>query len=143
MTVIACDGRTMAADSCCSGDGMIHNDSTIKIKHLADGRVFGATGDIYTFVQAAAALDKGETIDLMADGFEGLILDHTGKCWSMDRYCRIAPVSVPVAAGGGSHAAMAVMLAGHSATFAAEIAARFIVSCGGPIITLAPREVAA
>lgn len=138
MTVIAWDGRSMAADkrAVCAG---VHC-TTTKLRHLPSGEVLGWTGD----------QDAGEILaKWYADGADEAKFPDFQK--DKDDWCRLIvadasgarfyerrPVSVRVedrfyAWGSGRDFALAAMQCGKTAREAVEIAGLFDTGCGNGV----------
>ena len=140
MTVIARDGRILAADSLTTfGDERsLHPAEKIKIAH---GRAYGASGtagllDVLTAWHAAGA--KPEDLPKGLDqGWWMIAIGRDLTCWYG---CGASPhfiqVAAPWAMGSGGRFATGAMLAGSDAARAVEIAIRMSTSCGPPVRTI-------
>lgn len=145
MTTIACDGRTMAADSqeTTGGDVRIRSDA-VKVALLDDGTVLGVSGDANALPAFVKWLNAGSPRDDRPTGFDATLLrlrpDGTvedaqaksGVCW--------APRPAPCALGTGQEFALGAMAAGADAAAAVEIAIRYDVFSGGSVLAIQPKD---
>lgn len=145
MTVIAWDGRTLAADRE-AGDSWIKCNSVIKIACLAGHLVgcagpasaaremqawFAAGADPAAFHESLRKLDNLTMLAIAPDG--------TVKVYQNTPYPVIyaeGEFGNRYAIGAGKEAAMAVMLAGHDARRAVEITSLVCAGCGNGVDTL-------
>lgn len=140
MTTVAWDGKTLAADSRCTSSGLAYN--VTKVWRLSDGRLFGATG---TMSYASAVKDWLNGEGPKPEG----VKEFTGIRirWGADSpvielcdenlcFYAIEPELKQFALGSGRDYALAAMALGKSAAEAVELAARFDVYTGLPVVTL-------
>jgi len=137
VTTIATDGRIMAADGLCTGDGIIHDFETVKISKLADGRIVGVAGVPYDLPAFISWLENGGDMPSLYEGFEALVLHADGTVKAYNSKCQFYPQSVPAVSGSGAAIALGAMLAGVDPVRAVEIAAERDMGTGGKIISLA------
>lgn len=142
MTVIAWDGRTLAADKRMSWNG--YPATTTKISRAPNGALIGGTGDS----DAIAALrkwylDGAVPADYPNNTCDGdyrarlLVITPTGQI----TVYLADPVPVTLddkcfAVGSGADFALAAMHLGHSAKKAVEVACALDTGCGNGIDTL-------
>lgn len=137
MTTIACDGKTMAADSRrCFGD--MRFDDTPKIFRLRDGSILGVCGTLQLAMMRMDWLNnRGKPEDYPAakgdDSCDMLVLRPDGKIEHYLEYSTPIEVKAPIALGSGREFAMGALLAGKNAAEAVEIACQIDVYSGGPI----------
>lgn len=138
MTTIACDGKTIAADSQITGCGLIHSNTFQKIHRLPDGSIFAFSGAAYD-LQAWLDFASGLSCELRAiEDSEALVLKPNGELWCYNEIGRAYRQSVPAATGSGSAVALGAMLAGASPRRAVEIASMLDTKTGGDVIEMAP-----
>ncbi len=139
MTTIACDRRTMAADTRMTSDGgaFAH---TQKLFRLNDGSLFGFSGD------PAVGLLWVQYLDGEIDAIDDKKVDDDASCalrltpsgiwlYQLPFYCTPVPVLDHYAAiGSGEMAAQAALILGHEPHDAIAIAAKVDAFTGGPII---------
>lgn len=142
MTVIAWDGKTLAADkrSTCVG-----NPSTVtKIFRIEDG-LLGIAGSpthgmaLLEWFKAGrypgtwpASRDPDSTADILFITNEGVILEYSGKGGPYPERCE----DKFIATGSGRDYALAALHLGLSAREAVELACKLDVFCGNGIDTL-------
>lgn len=140
MTCIATDGRTLAADSRQTAEGMIVNDAATKVFHAKDGSAVGVAGNCASAELARAWFEAGEdfgTIPKLEDkDFAALILRPDGAVQWMGVSFAAVPYAVPAAIGSGDELALGAMLAGKSPSEAILIAASRMTNVGGPVVEL-------
>lgn len=139
MTVIAWDGKTLAADKCASFAG--RNVTVCKLARLPDG-IAAASGDGPTGCALLAWAGRGRDVadypkaaeddsaTLMVIQNDGTILLYTKNPYPMvveDRQ---------VAIGCGREYALAAMYLGHDAAKGVEVASALDIYCGNGIDTL-------
>lgn len=137
MTVIAWDGKTLAADKRATSHG--HPATTTKIRRLADGSLIAMSGD------ADAGRELVHWYELGADPetFPGnrtsddrcrcvlMVITPDRKVHMLQRTAYLVSFEDPIAAmGSGRDAALAVMHMGGDARKAVEIACLVDVDCG-------------
>ena len=135
MTVIAWDGKTLAADKQATSCGLAM--TTTKIRQIEDGSVAAYTGD----------QDSGEVIlQWYEDGADPMlwpVVQQTSKGWARlivadAKGCRVydrRPIAVEVedsfaAGGSGRDFAVAALHCGKSAREAVETASLYSIDCG-------------
>lgn len=138
MTTIAWDGKTLAADTQLTANGMRY--STTKAHRLADGSLFASCGDhgLNTAVRRWLE-DQSQPKPVVGkdDGFSGLLIKADGSLFRMDTSMNLCPVqSAFFADGSGRDYAMAAMHLGKTAKEAVELASLFCVFTGGSITEL-------
>lgn len=144
MTVIAWDGKTLAADRQGTNCGMRF--PATKLFHLADGTVVAGTGVLAAVHRMKQWYENGADVSNYPD------CQKTNDDW-----CRLVVVkpggsvtyyegqpvgipseSVPAAWGSGRDFAMGAMLAGANAVRAVEITNMVSVDCGFGVISAEP-----
>lgn len=136
MTTIATDGKSMAADGLCTGNGIVYDLAIRKIHRLKDGRIVGMCGSVYHQAPFLEWLANGGEKPTMNDNFEALVLSPDGTLRSYDEHCRAIELSIPNVAGSGGALALGAMLAGASPERAVSIAAERDTASGGAIAVL-------
>lgn len=138
MTTVATDGRSMAADSYSTINGVIVSTSVSKIQRLPDGSLYGASGDssqgevLFQWLSADPK-DRGEFPAIKE--VQALVLRPDGvvEAWdelSAGHACR---VEAPAATGSGERFAIGAMDAGVGPAQAVKIAAKRDPYTGGDI----------
>lgn len=135
MTTIATDGRSMAGDGPCTGNGLVHGFDTQKVFKLEDGRIVGMCGTAYGMPVFVEWLNGGGEKPKLFEGFEALVLSPDGTCRTYNEECQSCSQQLPAITGSGGAVALGAMLAGASPERAVEIAAMRDQSTGG-IITV-------
>lgn len=148
MSVIAWDGKTLAADRRMSSGT---NKSAVirKVARLPDGCIMGWCGGIayasafLNWMLAGADPDSFETDWAERDGFEvyALKIDPAGGLWLYDGYH--TPIELhnkQYAIGSGAPYAEAAMYLGCDAVKAVEVACAHDAGCGNGIDTLTLEE---
>lgn len=134
MTVIAWDGKAMAADRMRLVDGTPMPACKVFKVRSSDGRQFlvGCAGDSWDATQflkwmrSQADKDKPAPSSLYA-----LVIDEKRRIWLAAEKLIYHEVTLPFfAVGSGSNYAIGAMAAGKSARQAVRIAARFDNKCG-------------
>lgn len=136
MTVIAWDGKTLAADRQATNCGMRFE--TTKIFRLADGSVCAATGAhaaatiMRQWYEDGADLSKYPECQKTTDDWARLVVARPdGAVWWYEGLpAALRCESVPAAFGSGRDFAMGAMLAGADARRAVEITNLVSVDCG-------------
>ena len=143
MTVIAWDGKTLAADTyCTTADGEVIYGPKI---YKTPCGLYGGAGDDPAIELVRLWLMRGGKIKTrppsFAQGiaFTGLLVDRDGDLFVLDT--NILPVRFfpqKFAIGSGAQAAIALMHCGHSAAEAIQkiITHRLVDACGGEVQTL-------
>lgn len=133
MTTIATDGRSMAGDGLCTGNGIVHGFATQKVFKLDDGRIVGMCGTAYGMPVFVDWLNNGGEKPKLFGGFEALVLSPDGTCATFNEECQSCPQEVPAITGCGGPIALGAMLAGASPKRAIEIASMRDQATGGTI----------
>jgi ATP-dependent protease HslVU (ClpYQ) peptidase subunit len=136
VTTIATDGKSMAGDGLCTGDGLIHGRSVGKVCRLPDGRIVGSAGTAYGQQAFAEWLINGGDKPRLADSFEGLVLHPDGRCLTYNEHCQSCDQELPAVTGSGGALALGAMLAGKNPAEAVAIAADRDPFTGGTITVL-------
>lgn len=136
MTTIATDGRSMAGDGLCTGNGLVHGMAVRKVARLADGRIVGVAGTPYAIPVFLKWIEKGGDKPKLPDCFEALVLHPDGSCLTYNDDCHSFAQEVPAVTGSGGPLALGAMLAGASPARAVEVAAMRDTCTGGTIIAL-------
>ena len=135
MTVIAWDGKSIAADKRATNYGL--HRKTTKLRKLSNGQVIAWVGDQDCGMALSKWYDEGANPDKWPK-FQGekerwaqLIVAHGHRCWQYEREPFAVLVEDPFSAwGSGRDYALAAMLLGKSAKEAVEIASLFDTGCG-------------
>lgn len=139
MTVIAYDGRTLAADKLATNGGT--KLTTVKIRRVPLGMV-GASGDVHVTRALVVWAEKGFKVEdfpseAKDNGSQLLLIGHDRRKLL---YCGSAhPAELEddlISIGSGRDYAMAAMHLGHDARSAVQVACDLDVYCGGGITTL-------
>ncbi|WP_316415289.1 hypothetical protein [Mesoterricola silvestris] len=134
MTVIAWDGKTLAADRQATNCGLAS--SCTKIQRFENGAIVGMTGEIAgglnLFKWYANGSDPEKWPARQAtDDWSRLIVVENGKAFTYEHLPVPVPVEDPFMAwGSGCDFAMGALAMGADARMAVEIASRFSDSCG-------------
>lgn len=138
MTVIACRGGVMAADTS-SWHGDIRSGSARKIWRLGDGSLFAAGGWKPVIGLALEWLDAGaQATDRQADAAEGdldgLILRPDGRIWCLTHRFMLYRSDRDYDVAGAHHEFLhGAMLAGASAEEAVRLAIRHCARAAGEV----------
>lgn len=129
MTTIATDGRSMAADTHSTSEGLIVNRSAVKVTRAKDGSLVGVAGDCSAGALFRRWLDEGERQDSLpnfrgAEDFIAIVLRPDGRLDAFDKALVAVEYELPAAVGSGGQLALGAMLAGRSPAQAVEIAAQ-------------------
>lgn len=139
MTVIATDGRVMAADGLIVDGDTIVSTQGQKLRRLSDGSVIGVAGEMATLDQYAAWMEGGRLLPPDVEkGTEALVLGVAGSVSWLDHRGRFLPAPSRAAIGSGKAYALAAMDAGAGALHAVAIACGRDPWCGGQMLELAP-----
>jgi len=131
VSTIAWDGHTLAADSQCTIGAMPCQ--TIKIRKLADGRLYGHTGNAEDGAAVFHWLETGGEKPEVKD-FAALLVGINGQLSRLEDKLVAFPVNSPFhAAGSGRDYAIAAMHLGKTAREAVELACLYDIYTGGPI----------
>lgn len=138
MTVIATDGKTMAADGLSlDRGGVVCSLDVVKIRRLGDGRLVGLAGTPYDLDIFCEWLEGGGDFPKFdEEHFDPLVLETDGKAYHYNHQGRRTENMLPTAVGSGTDLAIGAMEAGLSPREAAEIACKRHSGCGGRIIGL-------
>lgn len=132
MTTIACDGKTMAADSLITGSGVVFS-AVRKIERVGEAIVAcaGAQEDDALFLEWFVREDSKPEL---AEGFEAFVLNSDGLYLYEPK---LAPwkVEAPFACiGSGWQIATGAMAAGATPKEAVEIACQYHTETGPPVV---------
>lgn len=138
MTIIVCDGKTMAGDGLVTSNGNIISLDYPKVRKLKDGRIFGGSGSLYGQDAFISWLEGGEAGNPppLSDDFEAIILEQDGTCYTCDEHGFRLHLPLPAVIGSGRDFALGALAAGSSVVDAVKIACKMTTSCGGEIISL-------
>ena len=143
MTIIAWDGKTLAADKRAVNNGLQR--TTTKIFRLADGSLFGACGDLSFCLQMKNWIADGMQSEKFPasqrdkDDWQVCVLVKDGVLHLFERTPEpIIFEDAFYACGSGRDFAIAAMHCGKSAREAVEIASIYDVGCGNGIDELTP-----
>lgn len=136
MTVIAWDGRTLAADKRAVNAG--HKSTTTKIRRTASGDLIGASGDQDVATALMAWYERGADESKFPanrnnDGYPRAYLLVVQRSRVMRFECEPHPLLVEdpfYAMGSGRDYALAAMHLGYSAAEAVEVACALDTGCG-------------
>jgi hypothetical protein len=135
MTTIAWDGTTLAGDTL----GVIGETVKImvhKLFRLADGRLYGGTGEWQEVLAVRDWLTHGGEKPHLED-FAGIVIDKIMRCWRLEETLIFLPILEPThAIGSGRDFALAAMALGCTATDAVLLAAQFDVWTNTEVETL-------
>lgn len=136
MTVIATDGRTMAADTLitCKGQLLARKQ---KVRRLNDGRIVGAAGSTAECQMLVRWLnDGGEKPDL-SDDVAAIILNPDGSVdWIDFKFELVKGYELPTAIGCGDDMPVGAMLAGATPQEAVMLVSTRQLNIGGEITVL-------
>lgn len=132
MTVIACDGRSMAADSRMTNNAnRIISETTPKLARTKAGWIVGAAGRGEGARLVAEALDADAKPAFISTSAIVLLPDGTGRFYEEDG--EFSACSWPFAIGSGRDFALAAMDLCHSPAAAVEAAIRRDPFSGGKV----------
>lgn len=135
MTTIATDGKSMAGDGLCTGNGMIHSMSTRKVHWTEDGCIVGISGSSYAVETFLAWNPKEDVLCDVPEDFEALVLHPDGTCRSYNNKGMGMDQELPAVSGSGGAIALGAMLAGATPEEAVRIACQRDI-CTGGIVTV-------
>lgn len=139
MTVIATDGRTIAADSQMTYGSNERAAARVKKIGRSNGYIFALSGTPIFDTVVKWFLDGADpkAMPTTAEGWWLLVIDAKGR---MSLYSENkpypGPVSPPFALGSGCDFALGAMYAGASPEMAVRIACKLDIYCGGEIDVL-------
>ncbi|QNM98114.1 hypothetical protein [Chitinimonas koreensis] len=137
MTTIAWDGKTVAADTQANNTGL--RSYTKKLYRLADGRIYGFTGEIQDGVSVYEWLNAGgrDARPHVSSSFAALLVCPDGRAYTMeDKLVLLAVYETFRAIGSGRNFAMGALVVGADAVQAVKAAIRLDVYSGGDIDAL-------
>jgi ATP-dependent protease HslVU (ClpYQ) peptidase subunit len=161
MTVIAWDGKTLAADGLMTNGQTVASTHTQKIfranevlfrkwkmcgKSILAFGYAGYYGDQYPVIDALNLELTPDTVFNSDTKFTAIMIDSVGMTWLVDKgdkeiHARIYPAGAEVVAiGSGADAAYGALRAGRGATEAVLIACECNVYCGGDIQHWTPQR---
>lgn len=149
MTVIATNGKIMAADSLqVRGDHFVVNRNRQKLFRMPDGSVVGMSGDAATIAAVRRWMLAGEDYDKppeypLADddrAIKGLRLYPDGRVELFDGLLAPFEVEVPAAIGAADEMAVALMGAGLNPGRAVRECMKWCVWVGGKVRTMKPKR---
>jgi hypothetical protein len=138
MTVLACDGDTVAADSMSTADEQKYRSlkpKLIRKKGVLFG-FFGAESGRHVLVEwYLSGADPGELPVGLGGGWH-MVVFHPKKAVVYHKELLYGDeYEYPCAFGSGGQFAQGALSAGASSVEAAKIACKHCTSCGGPVIT--------
>lgn len=141
MTVVAWDGKTLAADKMGDAGGLKR--TTTKIRRF-DGGLFGSAGtasrgaEIFAWIEAGADPDKVPAFQLSPDDYQSvMVVRNDGTVWVYGCSAHPFQMEDPFhAIGSGRDFAIAAMHLGCNSEQAAGVACRYESGCGMGIDTL-------
>lgn len=138
MTTIACDGTGMAGDGQTACSGTIVGTSSVKVRRLDTGALFGSCGTVGDAEFFATWLETGAQGDppKLAGDFGCIVLEPNGRILQCGDSGRLMEVEGPMAMGSGMDYAMGALHAGADLRRAIEIAAKCDPHTGGKITVL-------
>lgn len=138
MTVIACDGVSMAGDGrSIDNTGSICSERVVKVRKLSDGSIIGLAGTPYHIEPLVEWFEAGAErakFPSLTDEWDCMRLMPDGRCLSYGVGGFDTEDEVPASIGSGGDIAMGAMLAGLSAKEAVKLACMRHNECGGVII---------
>lgn len=143
MTVIAWDGRTLAADKKATNSG--YGETTTKIHRLKDGRLVAGCGQSDKARELIRWLNEGADPKTFPDNSIGedgcraliLIIDKQGKMYRLERTPLLLELEDKFTAmGSGRDYALAMLYIGKTAVEAVTVASALDDDCGRGIDTL-------
>ena len=140
MTVIAWDGKTLAADKASTSVG--HASTVTKI-HRVPGGLVGVSGDCNGAVELLKWFRDGRDPNALPacqktdDAGYAVFIDHERRIWSYSKSATpMHAEDEKYASGAGRDYALAAMHLGFDARRAVEVACHFDAFCGNGIDTL-------
>jgi hypothetical protein len=133
MTTIAWDGKTLAADSRATSNGMPYK--VVKIFILVDGSLFAGSGDYGQIIAVKEWLENPGMQKPDVSDFAGLLVTTDGVLFKLeDTLGRLPVYEAFHAIGSGRDFAMAAMHCGRTAREAIDIASLYDVFTGGDVV---------
>lgn len=140
MTTIATDGKTMAADTKVSGDGLYHCDIE-KLIRAKNGDILGWCGSAFDRDGFEAWYNSGMSGKPdVGEGFEGLVLRKNGTVLCVNDKGYSFDHTLPAAAGSGAQVAYGAMDCGASPSEAVFAAIKRDAGSGGRVVSMAIQE---
>lgn len=142
MTTIATDGKSMAADTWCTGNECFHTNVN-KLYRASDGAILGHAGSAFDSPMFYEWHEHGGIGPLdAAENFEAIALLPDGRILCINAKGRRFFHEAPAAIGSGAPFAYAVMDFGGSAKDGVEIAMKRDPQSGGKcqVEVIAPRR---
>jgi hypothetical protein len=136
MTVIAYDGKMIAADGLGTGSFNHAVTKLFNVAHYLIG-VAGRTDDAFAFVDWFRELKEGTRYPYpknLGEDFIALVVDYDGhavRYW--EKHPFPLPVKAPYAIGSGDVVAITAMHCGKNAKEAVQLACKLVSYCGGEI----------
>lgn len=141
MTVIAWDGRTLAADKRCSYGNSVR--TVTKIRRLADGRLAGIAGSgaageaVIAWLNAGSGPHYYPEIQKSDDHASVLVIERDGSVLEYSKTAHPERYEDKfIAIGSGRDFAVAAMHCGRTAVEAVELACQLDTGCGNGIDVL-------
>lgn len=139
MSVIAFDGRYLAADSqgTCAGARLV----ATKLFRLGNGDILGFTGDRELGLRLKDLWWEGRMLSDWPDFQKGddwcrLVIATKGKVFTTEKQPVLMPLESPYYAwGSGRDFALGAMAAGADAVRAVEAACTHSIECGGAVVS--------
>jgi len=138
LTVIAWDGKTLAADRQATSNGLIR--AVTKIWRRGDGAIAGAAGGLAQSLIVREWWQAGEDLSAYPDtqrdeDWAGLFVAHPILgCWHYEQRAARIPVEDRIfAMGNGGDLALGAMAAGACAEQAVAVAIQWSADCGAGI----------
>jgi len=140
MTVIAYDGKTLAADRRVTSGGDVLLAPECKILSRAAGAIAhcGESASDQTIEKTLERLAEGQRGDLPFKG-DAFALVGGHALWLHSGEATM--LTAPCAIGSGAEIARGAMAAGKTADEACEIACQLVVTCGDGVDTYTPGEI--
>jgi hypothetical protein len=133
MTTIAWDGKTLAADTLVTANGMAFGKAK-KIHKLKDGRYFALCGSFSVEPAVIEWLNGGEKPQILdVEGVGGIVVEKNGRAFEFGRAYRLFPACVPWAGGSGEQIAMTAMKCGKTAVEAVKVACKLDIHTREPV----------
>lgn len=133
MTTIACNGRTIAADSLSTCGDTISGKRTKKLHKLTDGSIIGAAGGVTHIYRALDAIGNGTAYK---GNYTLLRLFPDGTLLKYEGCTHPIPEEAPAAIGSGWVAALTAMDCGATPKEAVKAAMKRDVYTGGRVMEM-------